>query len=30
MTVAGRGIFDWLSIFGLSTDGVFRITRVAG
>ena len=30
MSVAGREVFDWLPIFGLSTVGVFRIIRDAG
>ena len=30
MSVAGRQVFDWLPIFDLSTDDVFRIIRDAG
>ncbi|MCY3669794.1 MAG: phosphoadenosine phosphosulfate reductase family protein [Alphaproteobacteria bacterium] len=30
MSVAGREVFDWLPIFGLSTEDVFRIIRDAG
>ena len=30
MSVADRDVFDWLPIFDLSTDDVFRIIRVAG
>ncbi len=30
MSVAGREVFDWLPIFGLSTADVFRIIRDAG
>ena len=30
MSVAGREVFDWLPIFGLSTVNVFRIIRDAG
>ncbi len=30
MSAAGREVFDWLPIFGLSTEDVFRIVREAG
>ena len=30
MSVAGREVFDWLPIFDLSTDDVFRVIRDAG
>ena len=30
MSVAGREVFDWLPIFDLSTDNVFRVIRDAG
>ena len=30
MSVAGREVFDWLPVFELSTDDVFRIIRDAG
>ena len=30
MSVAGREVFDWLPIFDLSTEEVFRTTRDAG
>ena len=30
MSVAGREVFDWLPIFHLSTDDVFRVIRDAG
>ena len=30
MSVAGREVFDWLPIFHLSTDDVFRVIRRAG
>ena len=30
MSVAGREVFDWLPVFDLSTDDVFRIIRDAG
>ena len=30
MSVAGREVFDWLPIFDLSTDDVFRVIRNAG
>ena len=30
MSVAGREVFDWLPVFNLSTDDVFRIIRDAG
>ena len=30
MSVAGREVFDWLPIFDLSTDDVFRVIRHAG
>ena len=30
MSVAGREVFDWLPIFGLSTEDVFRVIREAG
>ena len=30
MSVAGREVFDWLPIFDLSTEDVFRIIRDAG
>ncbi|MDE0147902.1 MAG: phosphoadenosine phosphosulfate reductase family protein [Rhodospirillaceae bacterium] len=30
MSVAGREVFDWLPLFDLSTEDVFRVIRVAG
>ena len=30
MSVAGREVFDWLPIFDLSTEDVFRVIRDAG
>ena len=30
MSVAGREVFDWLPIFDLSTEDVFRVIRHAG
>ena len=30
LSVAGREVFDWLPIFDLSTEDVFRVIRVAG
>ena len=30
MSVAGREVFDWLPVFDLSTDDVFRVIRQAG
>ena len=30
MSIAGREVFDWLPIFDLSTDDVFRVIRGAG
>ena len=30
LSVAGRAVFDWLPIFDLSTDDVFRVIRDAG
>ena len=30
MSVAGREVFDWLPIFDLSIDDVFRVIRDAG
>ena len=30
MSVAGREVFDWLPVFDLSTDDVFRVIRHAG
>ena len=30
MSVAGREVFDWLPVFGLSTEDVFRVIRDAG
>ena len=30
MSVAGRGVFDWLPVFDLSTDDMFRVIRNAG
>ena len=30
MSVAGREVFDWLPIFGLSAEDVFRVIRTAG
>ena len=30
MSVAGREVFDWLPVFDLSTDDVFRVIRTAG
>ena len=30
MSVAGREVFDWLPVFGLSTEDVFRVIRGAG
>ena len=30
MSVAGREVFDWLPVFDLSTDEVFRVIRNAG
>ena len=30
MSVAGREVFDWLPVFDLTTDDVFRVIRDAG
>ena len=30
MSVAGREVFDWLPVFDLSTEDVFRVIREAG